>query len=475
MNVLEKAKLIQELNLLIDGLDQRSLSFFEIARSKARIKDIFALCDDPIFKKQILQFKSHTQPEKAATDFAAQTLFQRSFRGVFQQDTALEQALYHYPYYGWAILYHPQLGWQIWLIPAAKRTALISEWGNLEDAYQWMLQQQQNYNCLKTDHELKQIQALIVPQITHGLTETGINRSSASADAPQSPLPHKQSNSMDLSPAGVNPHQARITTDASVQPPRQSAGSNLEQTDVQSSVLKAVPEILQLNQYVAHIRALPDQEAALQQLYRLEIPSLPELAPYLDILLHAANLENWQHHPVYLAEQTNQQGGFVRYLALLGVENPAQATQLMQLFNAPYQYAMAAIKQMSWMDWADHFSAVESLFDAYTYKARCIWNDANYMPFIPAQLIQTQKIIQFDESAADIHTPLLLLKERLKIRLIHGQNRLALSPTEWAYPYFLLERHHGISWQMIQRIITQFSSPIDCRELYKEIQKHISD
>lgn len=64
MNVLEKAKLIQELNLLIDGLDQRSLSFFEIARSKARIKDIFALCDDPIFKKQILQFKSHTQPEK---------------------------------------------------------------------------------------------------------------------------------------------------------------------------------------------------------------------------------------------------------------------------------------------------------------------------------------------------------------------------------------------------------------------------
>ena len=38
MNVLEKAKLIQELNQLIDGLEQRSLSFFEIARSKARIK-----------------------------------------------------------------------------------------------------------------------------------------------------------------------------------------------------------------------------------------------------------------------------------------------------------------------------------------------------------------------------------------------------------------------------------------------------
>ena len=54
MNVLEKAKLIHELNQLIDGLEQRSLSFFEIARSKARIKEIFALCDEPIFKKQIL-------------------------------------------------------------------------------------------------------------------------------------------------------------------------------------------------------------------------------------------------------------------------------------------------------------------------------------------------------------------------------------------------------------------------------------
>ena len=496
MNVLEKAKLIQELNQLIEGLEQRSLSFFEIARSKARIKDIFALCDEPIFKKQVLQFKSHTQPEKAATDFAAQTLFQLSFRGVFQQDKALEQALYQYPDYGWAILYDPQLGWQIWLIPAANRTALISEWDNLENAYHWMLQQQQDYGCLKTDYELKQIDNLIVPKLTNVLTETEITLNT-SADELQNMAQNEPSNSMDVSTAGVYSAQEPIATDASAQQNQQPiwtqkkssivtepelpivasppAETDAENTALQSSITKDVPETLQLNQYVASIRALPGEEASLQQLYRLEIPSLPELAPYLDILVHAADLESWQHHPVYLAEQINQHGSFVRYVALLGAENQTQAMRLMQLLNAPYQHAMAAIRQMSWIDLADRLSSLESLFDAYTHKTIRIWNDENYMPFIPAQLIQTQKIIQFDESPANIQTPLLLLKERQKIRIIHGQKRLALSPTESAYPYFLLERHHGISWQMIQMIIAQFRSPIDCRELYKEIQKHISD
>lgn len=151
MNVLEKAKLIQELNQLIDGLEQRSLSFFEIARSKARIKDIFALCDEPILKNRFYNLNPIASLERNTFTkrfHAHPTLFQLSFR-VFQQGKALEQALYQHPDFGWAILHDPQLGWQIWLIPAANRTALISEWENLDDAYHWMLQQQQNYGCLK--------------------------------------------------------------------------------------------------------------------------------------------------------------------------------------------------------------------------------------------------------------------------------------------------------------------------------------
>ena len=53
MNVLEKAHLAKELQGLIHSLDQRSLSFYEIAKSKCRLKEIFIHCDEPIFKKQI--------------------------------------------------------------------------------------------------------------------------------------------------------------------------------------------------------------------------------------------------------------------------------------------------------------------------------------------------------------------------------------------------------------------------------------
>lgn len=490
MNVLEKAKLIKELNQLLDGLEQRSLSFFEIARSKARVKEIFTLCDEPIFKKQILKFKSHIQPENAAKDFAAQTLFQLSFRGVFQQDSALEKALYLHPDFGWAILYDPQQGWQIWLIPAANRTALISEWGNLDDTYRWMLEQQQSYRCLKTDHELKQIQNFVAQQIAKALTETETETETnltVFADEFQIIALNKESNSSEQFIAEIDAKQDQTVTDVSMQQSQQPAfvaeliaDSPLAETDIkntadQAPAIKEIPETLELNQYVAHLHSLHSEDTSLPQLYSLDIPGLPELYQHVDLLLYGADIETWQQRPIYLAEQINEQGHFIKYLALLGAEDQMQALRLMQVFNAPSQHAMAAIKQIYWLDLADHFTDIELLFEIYTHRAICIWHDENYIPFIPAQLIQTQKIIQFEESAADIKTPLLLLKERQKIRIIHGQKRLALSKTESAYPYFLLERHHGISWQMIQMIIAQFNSPVDCRELYKEIQKHISD
>ena len=69
----------------------------------------------------------------------------------------------------------------------------------------------------------------------------------------------------------------------------------------------------------------------------------------------------------------------------------------------------------------------------------------------------------------------LLLEERQKIRVIHGENRLALSRTEQAYPHLLLHRRHGLSWQMIQSIIAGLAQPVDVMELYEAIQQHISN
>ena len=495
MNALEKALLIKELHHLLDDLEHRSLSFFEIAKSKSRLIEIFRLCDEPIFKKQILKFKSQTQPEKAATDFADHTLFKLSYRGLFRQDRDLQQALYKNAESGWAILYRPAQGWQIWLIPAPNRSALISHWGSLDDIYHWMLEQQQRYSCLKTDDELKQKPVLLEQPITPTLTETETETETNLNLSTPAIQEQNQISELGLIKSQVdNLHAPELTTtldslvqqgDAQVMnelPPileddQQAIPAITAQAALRAQKItrKDFPQSLELNQHIAHIHPLHEENASAQALYILEIPSLPEISQHLDLLIHASDLQNWHQRPIYLAEQINAQGCFIKYLALLDVENQGQAIHLMNGFTEQNQHHLAAIKEISWENLAENFTDFEALFYSYTQKAALIWTSESYTPFIPAQLFQTQKFIQFEESPADFKTPLLLLKDRQKIRVIHGQKRLRLSRTESAYPYFLLERHHGVSWQLIQNIITQLKSPIDCYQLYEAIQKHISD
>ena len=87
MNALQKALLIKELNQLIHDLEHRALSLYEIAKSKKRIKDIFALCDEPIFQKHILAYKAQIEPQNAVYSFAQSTPFSQSFRGYFTEES----------------------------------------------------------------------------------------------------------------------------------------------------------------------------------------------------------------------------------------------------------------------------------------------------------------------------------------------------------------------------------------------------
>ncbi|UUS64950.1 MULTISPECIES: hypothetical protein [unclassified Acinetobacter] len=70
---------------------------------------------------------------------------------------------------------------------------------------------------------------------------------------------------------------------------------------------------------------------------------------------------------------------------------------------------------------------------------------------------------------------MLLLQERQKIRLIHGQKRLTLSRTEQALPYLILHRQHGLNWQSIQNVIQQLSQPIDVISLYQALKQMTED
>lgn len=105
MNALEKALLIKELHQLTNDLEHRALSFYEIAKAKKRIKDIFSLCDEPIFQKQILSYKARIEPHAAAQTFAAGTPFASDFRGYFTDELSLEKQLYLMPQSGWAFLH----------------------------------------------------------------------------------------------------------------------------------------------------------------------------------------------------------------------------------------------------------------------------------------------------------------------------------------------------------------------------------
>ena len=82
MDVLEKALLVDELKTLIDGLNDNKTSLFEIAKSKQRIKDICASCDDPAFQDQLLPFKQFIQNEEFSAEELAEYGYVMTYRGT---------------------------------------------------------------------------------------------------------------------------------------------------------------------------------------------------------------------------------------------------------------------------------------------------------------------------------------------------------------------------------------------------------
>ena len=491
MNTLEKSLLIKELRDLIDALTHKRLSLYETAKAKARIKEIFMLCDKPIFQKQLLTFKASQNPIQTAVTFAEQSLYAQSFRGVFTQLEALETALYQQPEAGWAILYQPRAGWQIWLIPAADRTALLSEFQDLEQVYRWMLEQQQQYHCLQTDAELKQAAVLEAAQtqpvfVTADLEENKAVDSPIQFEFITDHIATEEVASSDTQVVDVAKDELTIepTADQTIisnatlditQPDATTIDTAQMTAGTQKPSVNPAYNLL-LSQYSCPISALNLSQNESAQLYRVFLPEAPEVTQYADVLVHLSDPEEDQQQvlarAVYLAEQTNTQGRFIKYVVLLGALDQMQAIRLTQNFCQQFEHEIAAIREISWEKLQEHLFDFDQLFQCYSHDALIVWQQEHYFPFIPIQHIQTTKFIQFEESEAQSHTPLILLKERQKIRVIHGQKRLQLSRTEQAIPHILLDRQQGISWQMIQKVISQLQQPIDALQLCQALQMY---
>jgi hypothetical protein len=492
MNVLEKVHLAKELQGLIHGLDQRSLSFYEIAKSKCRLKEIFLRCDEPIFKKQILNFKSYMHPEHAADEFAQHSLYRQTFRGVFKQDLALEQALEQHPEMGWAILHRANLGFQIWYIPAPHRTALISDWDGLEQNYAWMLEQQEIYAALKTDAELNQ---LSVETAKNFKTSKKSSVSFASSRKDDSIMAPNTANSpFSFEPLALQQNSASSTTPMQplesdsaslaihtleLNPKEDDAAHSLFSTKVATATTPLnsnhlLPQVVELGQWKCRLTALEFPQAQELALCSLTLENVPEIIPLLEIVISAAQLQQYANQPVYLAEQINAQGRFVKYIVILGAEDQLHAIRLGNIVSQHYAYELVALKLLPNEQSLKQCKNAEQFFELYSEQAELVWNTETYQPFIPAQCIQKHKLIAFEETSASYTTAIILLKERQKIRVIHGQARLQLSHEEMAYPYILLDRNQGVSWQLIQRIIQTLPQPISASKLHDAIQIHIS-
>ncbi len=249
-------------------------------------------------------------------------------------------------------------------------------------------------------------------------------------------------------------------------------------TDNSETMALAAPQpilLTQINlgQYQAQLHTL-HQPNLDPKLYGFDISGHIEISQNIEFLIHSDQLDHCLDYPIYLAEQTNQHGGFIKYLALFGAESPTEAIRLSQQFAQSDQHQLAALREIEWNQLQDHMQDLFSIFQLYTQQAKLVWHIEDYHPFILADLLNSRKFIQFEESSADVNTPILVLKERQKIRVIHGQKRVELSRTEIAYPCLVLDRQHGVSWQLIQNTISTLPEPITVFQLFDSIQKQLS-
>lgn len=477
MNALEKAKLIKELQDLGHDLDHRSLALYEIARSKKRIRDIFELCDEPIFKKQNLAFKTITQPDVAAYEFAADSLYNLSFRGFFLDEYDLEKALYTYTESGWAFLYNQRKGWQIWLIPAPNRTALISEWTDIEQSYAWLLHEQSLSTCLKTDLELKASAAVLSLADAEIIVEPTIVPSETKNEA--STL-ETNPEIADLNALNKVSKLVKIQNSVS-KAQKDNAEKTLadSQEPIEDHVELAIPKVkpekdFSLDHYAVEVIELKDSKAKTDALFELKLKDYPDTSTYIEIILNYDVNAEILDMPMYMAEQLQSSGQFHSYLLLIGASSLEQAQQLLQHVTQIQSSSYISIKPIHWQDIKDSLLQFDQLSTTFNQVTETVWQQESYYPYISAQAFSPRKYMLFDEAVPHTNTPILLLEERQKLRVIHGEKRLKMSAYELAYPCIILKRDKALNWQSIHMLIADMPKPISVQDLYLALQSQIT-
>lgn len=466
MDVLEKALLVDELKQLIDGLDNDKQSLFEIAKAKQRIKDICASCDDPMFQDQLGTFKSVIQQHGFPIEELTRYGYSTTYCGTFNFSSRLEEVLFAAPKMGWAALRQAN-HWQIWVVRPLL-SFLRSPWLNsTEEALQWIQKNAQQY--VKTDSELQSlIPVLESPQAsnqaTHKDTLSAMRQQHANFEAELEAIIQEK---LQTAPA-VAPQSAKPSVR-----PKVSFQQNQRPSANLSNKAKPI-SLSEFNLDGLQCRLERVSPKLFPSLYRVELENPTDQNVKVEWLyLKAENDEQpvWETAQIFVAEQLYVQGQFSHYVALIGTHSIEFATNILQTYTDQRHTRTNSIHQTSWNTFKQHYAQHESLFNECIMNAELVWQrDENAYPYIPASFINIQKFIPFNEVAANFLTPILLLKERQKIRVIHGAERIKLSPDDQAYPYLLLDRADGYTWQLIRHVISHLPQPISVQSLFHALE-----
>ena len=424
MNLLEKALLIKDIHQTIAMIDNEHLPLFKRAQATHHLKEIFQLCEKPITfrtpKGAHIASEAHVH---LSNELLKLSKFKNSYRGLFYDRSLLLQALNQNPNMGWAILYdQEQRLWQVWLIPQARRGAIHCSWkGHLNEGYQWMLQQQNLLQCLLTDDEFNERLGIHPPVRAEQQTSEQLSNVEIPDDIPQQPSAEK------IDPS-INIHQT------------------------------------------SPIRI----EGFSQLCFEVIFQSHDHISNYLTCFSLSQRVNEMQQAPTVVAERINTNGQFLGYIAILGIRDIQTAGQLAQQYCLQTDTILASVKTLSWVQFQASYERIELLFNEYLH-AKNLWQQQYMYPFIPASMILPQRFIPFEESEANLETPLLLIKERQKYRVLHGEKRLQLDPDELGYPCILFSRQDGVSWQLFREIIEVLPQPIRAETLYAQTQKLLAE
>lgn len=472
MDVLEKTMLVNELKQLIAGLDNDKKTLYETAKAKQRIKDICAACDDPIFQNQLSPFKSYLDREGFSSQELQDYDYELSYRGTFKFTGHIEKALFASGNMGWSALRQGH-HWQIWVVRPAL-SFLKSPWlTSTEEALQWL--HSSAYEYVKTDSELKSLIPILEP--------LALTLDSATIDSTQE-TPKDRLSAMRKENANFEAEleaiiqeklQVADTVSANSKPvvkPKVGFRQNVRPVANLNKAKAISHSEFNLDGLLCRLERFNPR--AFPSLYRVDLHDEIDQNIKIDWLyLKAENDEQpqWETAQIFVAEQLYAQGQFSHYLVLIGTHSVEYAASILQAYTDLRHTKTSTIHQTSWRTFKQYHAQHEQLFNECIMNGALVWQrDENAYPYIPVSFINTQKFIAFNESPANFMTPIILLRERQKIRVIHGLERIKLSSEDQAYPYLLLDRADGYTWQLIRHVISRLPQPISVHDLFHALE-----